>query len=103
MLKNFRSFQLATELYHDCKKVRITGELQDQLHRASLSVCLNLAEGTGKRTQKERARFFTIALGSLREVQALIQILDLPELDGKADQLGAYIWKLRQNPLQLPS
>ena len=43
--------------------VRI-GEVRDQLDRASSSIPLNIAEGNGKYTPKDRCRFFDIARGS---------------------------------------
>ncbi len=63
--------------------------------RASLSVCLNLAEGTAKPTRKDRQRFYSIAFASLREVQALIDLEEpLKELEAHADHLGASLYKL---------
>ena len=37
---------------------RGNGELLDQLNRAALSVKLNIAEGTGEYSAKEKARFY---------------------------------------------
>ena len=45
--------------------------LADQLKRASVSVPLNIAEGYGKRSEKDRARFYDIARGSAHECGAL--------------------------------
>lgn len=46
--------------------------LADQLRRCSLSVPLNIAEGTGKTTSAERRRFYQIARGSTLECSAII-------------------------------
>ena len=54
--------------------------IKDQLERASLSIVLNLAEGSAKTTAKERARFYSIAYASLRETQVLLEILEQTEL-----------------------
>ncbi len=63
--------------------------------RASLSVCLNLAEETAKPSQKDRQRFYAIAFASLREVQSLIELEDeLADLTELADRLGAHLYKL---------
>jgi four helix bundle protein len=43
-------------------------ELGNQLIRAALSVILNIAEGSGKATDKDLNRYFDISLGSLNEV-----------------------------------
>ena len=48
--------------------------LQDQLKRAMSSVLLNTAEGNGRRTMKERRRFFDIARGSASEVSAIMDV-----------------------------
>ena len=94
MLQNFRTYQLALTFYQDCKKVRVPFHLKDQLLRASSSIALNLAEGSAKPTHKDRMKFYRIALGSLREVQAIISLEQISELEKKADILGAFLYKL---------
>ena len=51
------------------------GEVKDQLDRASTSIALNIAEGNGKYTPKDRCRFFDIAHGSALECAAGLDIL----------------------------
>ncbi|WP_067150731.1 four helix bundle protein [Pseudotamlana agarivorans] len=53
--------------------------LTNQLRRASVSVASNLAEGTSRNTNKDKAHFTTIAFSSLMEV--LNQIIIANELD----------------------
>lgn len=48
---------------------------RDQLARAGDSIALNIAEGNGKFSQKDRARFFQIAHGSALECAAGLDIL----------------------------
>ena len=48
--------------------------LCDQLRRAVVSVCCNIAEGNARQHEKERKQFFYIALGSLAETQTLLEI-----------------------------
>ncbi len=95
MLKNFRSYQLALELYKNCEGIKTKAYIKDQLERASLSIVLNLAEGSAKTTSKERGRFYSISYASLRETQVLLAILNQAELSEKANQLGAMIYKLK--------
>ena len=91
-----RTYELAVELYKECKRIRLPHFLQDQLLRATSSVALNLAEGYGKKTTKDRQRFFTIALGSVREVQAIIDLetKNMGHLRDKVDNLAAGVYKL---------
>jgi len=49
--------------------------IRDQLGRAALSIPLNIAEGNGKRSPRERRRFFEIARGSAMECAASLDIL----------------------------
>jgi four helix bundle protein len=39
-----------------------------QLRRASISICSNIAEGVSRTTNREQARFITIALASAVEI-----------------------------------
>ena len=52
-----------------------TGEVRDQLDRASLSLVLNTAEGNGKRQRQVRAKFFDDARGSATECAACLDVL----------------------------
>ena len=90
MLKNFRTFNLALGFYRETKKLKLKGEIRDQLERASLSIVLNLAEGSGKESRKDRKRFYSMAFCSIREVQALALILENQELSQKIDSIAAH-------------
>ncbi len=50
--------------------------LSEQLRRASVSVVLNIAESTERRTGRDAARFIQFALGSLVEVIACLRIIN---------------------------
>ena len=95
--KNFRSYQLALDLYKDCKAVKLPYYLRDQLLRALSSAVLNLSEGAARQTRKERNRYFNIAYASTKEVQAIIDLESelLTGLTDKADHVAASIYKLR--------
>jgi len=77
------------------------GDLVDQLRRATTSAVLNLSEGNGKRRYRlERRRFFEIALGSITEVAAA---LDLAHVFGLIQQpeLAALKSRLRLAYVQI--
>lgn len=48
--------------------------LRDQIRRASVSIMANIAEGFGRRSDKEFANFLNIAHGSAAEVQSHLYI-----------------------------
>ena len=55
----------------------------DQLIRAALSISNNLAEGAGKRSPKEKARYYGTAIDSARECISMLNVLVRQEsLDG---------------------
>ncbi|MCC7441039.1 MAG: four helix bundle protein [Bdellovibrionales bacterium] len=68
--------------------------VRDQLECAALSIVLNLAEGSAKPTERDRMKFYFTALGSLREVQAILEIYDHDAQSAQADQLGASLYRL---------
>jgi four helix bundle protein len=51
------------------------GDVKDQLDRASNSIVLNIAEGNGKYSLKDRCRFMDTAHGSALECAAGLDIL----------------------------
>ena len=56
--------------------------LRDQTRRACLSIMANIAEGYGRRSDKEFANFLNIAHGSVAETQSHLYIaLDLSYID----------------------
>lgn len=59
--------------------------LRDQLERASVSIVLNIAEGAGRRSRRDKARFYTMARGSAMECAAVLDVLYLRGLADAAD------------------
>jgi len=53
----------------------IPGYARDQLGRASLSIMLNISEGSAKFSNKDRRNFYVTARGSTFECAALISFL----------------------------
>ena len=102
--KKSKSFHIA------CKKVILDGKLEkyvtDQLGRASFSVPLNIAEGSGKFSSKDRRNFFTIARASVFECYAVLDILndegkiaesELKKIMSQADELSRILYSMIKN------
>ena len=64
-------------------------ELRSQLKRAAMSVPLNIAEGAGKPSPVDRARYHAIARGSAMECAALIDVCLLAEMISRDDAYDA--------------
>ncbi len=75
-------YGVALELHALCSTLvgPLTRVLRDQLERASLSVVLNVAEAGGRRSRRDKARYYMIARGSATEVAALLDVLALRHL-----------------------
>ena len=102
--KKSKSFHIA------CKKVILDGKPEkyviDQLGRASFSVPLNIAEGSGKFSSKDRRNFFTIARASVFECCAVLDILneegkiaesELKNITSQADELFRILYSMIKN------
>ncbi len=80
----------------------------NQLRRCAISICSNIAEGTGRITPKDKAHFSTIAYGSLMELlnQLIIsndleflKLEDLNLLRTSIEEIGFRLTKLRDAQL----
>ncbi|MBL0072110.1 MAG: four helix bundle protein [Bacteroidetes bacterium] len=78
----------------------------DQLNRASLSIILNIAEGSGKFSNPDRKKFFIIARASIFECVAILDILhDENKIDSSvfknqlviSDQISRILFTMIQN------
>ncbi len=76
--KNLRLWQLAREFVSDIYKLTTTfpshelHSMTNQLRRASYSIPSNIAEGSGKGSQKEFKRYLSIVSGSIKEVECFL-------------------------------
>ncbi len=59
--------------------------LADQLHRAAISVALNIAEGAGEFSKRDKARLYRIALRSATECAAIIDVSRLLGLNHETE------------------
>ena len=83
--------------------------LTSQIRRASISICSNIAEGSGRTSKKDFARFIQIAYGSMMEL--LNQLIIAEELEyiykdellkmrEQIDQISIRLSGLRKSLLQ---
>lgn len=71
-----KSKELVKQIYSLLKKFPREEQfaLSDQLRRAVISIPSNIAEGSGRNSQKDQAHFYNIAYGSLMEVFSQLDI-----------------------------
>ena len=101
--KDLHIYQMALDL---CDKIyNLTKQfpkneiygLTSQICRASVSVPSNIAEGAGRKTQKEFIQFLFIALGSLAEIETQLEIARRQGyvLDGYCKNVNNLVYSLR--------
>jgi len=95
-MKNFKTYQKALKLCKLIQNEKFPYYLKDQILRASSSVVLNLAEGSAKESKKDQKKFYFIALGSLKETGAVLEINGAknPEILPLTGEVQAMIWGL---------
>ncbi|MDH5602592.1 MAG: four helix bundle protein [Cyclobacteriaceae bacterium] len=78
----------------------------DQLTRASFSIPLNIAEGSGRFSKPDRRNFYTIARSSVFECVAILDILqdrqlitrkEYVSLEGVADDISRILFAMIRN------
>lgn len=98
-MRNFKTFELALTFYRNCQNLEIKNRnIRDQFERASLSIVLNISEGYGRATEKDRRRFYVIAFGSLRETQCLLKIMNQNQLLKESDTVAACLYQTARMP-----
>lgn len=77
---NLDIYQVSKKLVQGCYKETISFPNEEkfamisQIRRAALSVYLNIAEGSSRKSQKERKRYYEVARGSLVELDAAFDL-----------------------------
>ena len=75
---NLQIWQLAMDLVEDIYKLTASFPIEEkfglvsQMTRAAVSIPSNIAEGTGRNSDKDFAHFISIAIGSLYELNTQI-------------------------------
>ena len=96
---------LVVEVYALCASLPDTERygLSSQICRAAVSVPSNIAEGHGRRSTPDYAKFLSYSLGSVREVQTLLLVIErlnlvpnTERLVADADRVAALVYSLQR-------
>lgn len=103
-------YKKAKVFHLNCKTIILEKKLDkfvvDQLGRASFSVPLNIAEGSGKFSKADRKNYFTTSRASLFECVAVLDILkdvekltefELEKMLKDADELSRILYAMIKN------
>ncbi len=99
------------KMFHcECKKLILKRKLDNnvkyQLGRASFSIVLNIAEGSGKFSKADRKNYFVISRASIFECAAVLDVLhdeeilhdeDFEYLLKRADELSRILYAMIKN------
>lgn len=108
-----KSRDLAVEVYRSTAHGPFSKdfELRNQLRRSATSIMANIAEGQGRRTNKDFAHFLNISLGSIAETKSHLYLAkelgylsekEFNDIHRRADEVGRMVMSLsnylRNNP-----
>ena len=88
------------------KNSKLDRTTNDQLRRASFSIVLNIAEGTGRFTKPDKRNFYIISRSSIFECVAILDVLrnesiieesKFLELYDQGDQLSRILYTMINN------
>src|SRR6185503_4160824 len=101
-----RAMELATACYRLSEHFPASERfgMTSQLRRAAVSVPCNIAEGCGRNSRRELLHFISIARGSLKELETLLELStllgfgessDINAAEKLSDRVSRLLWKLR--------
>ncbi|MCB8995394.1 MAG: four helix bundle protein [Bacteroidales bacterium] len=98
--------QFNSAISHYIRKSKLDLTSKDQLRRASFSIVLNIAEGSGRFSKADRSNFFIISRSSIFECIAILDILkeegslmidDYEEFYKCAEELSRILFSMIRN------
>lgn len=108
--QNLEIYKKAKIFHLDCKSLILSYKLdnyvKDQLGRASFSIVLNIAEGSGKFSKPDRKNYFVTARASVFECAAILDMLHDTQTISKdffetylrqADELSRILYAMIRN------
>jgi four helix bundle protein len=93
------------EVSKTIKQITTDAATKNQLRRSSLSIVLNIAEGTGRNTNADKRNFYIISRGSVFECVAILDLLKDEEIISeqlfqefykKSDELSRMLYAMIQ-------
>jgi four helix bundle protein len=72
------------------KTTKLDPTTKDQLRRASFSIVLNIAEGSGRFSKADRRNFYVISRSSIFECVAILDVLKDEQVLEKSQYQGFY-------------
>ena len=101
-------YQKALDVYSDIDAkvlpvIEVDRVLKDQLKRASVSIVLNIAEGTSRFSPADRKDFYVISRGSAFECVAVLDLIsrktknNFPEIESVLDEISRILFKMILN------
>ena len=82
-----KSLEFSGWVTDNIREIQIKNSIIDQLDRASSSIALNIAEGNGKFTGRDRCRYLDIARGSALECSSCLDIMVVKRMIEKSVQV----------------
>jgi four helix bundle protein len=72
--------------------------ITSQINRAAVSIPLNIAEGSSRKSQKEYAHYLRIALGSANELESLFDVIIVVNLcaDQNIKEISIQLYRIRK-------
>lgn len=108
--QNLEVYKKAKVFHLDFKGLILNKKLdnyvKDQLGRASFSIALNIAEGSGKFSKPDRRNYFITSRGSIFECVAVLDILcdqgtitkdEFNSFNNQADELSRILYAMIKN------
>jgi four helix bundle protein len=98
-----KSFNL--EVSKLLKQITTDSATRNQLRRSSLSIVLNIAEGSGRKTNADKSNFMVISRGSVFECVAIFDLLkdegiiskdSFEKMYAKAEELSKMLFAMMQ-------
>lgn len=102
--KKAKSFHEEARIF--IQSIQAHKTIKDQLYRASFSIPLNIAEGSGRFSKPDRRNFFVIARSSVFECVAILDILKdngildqnrFEYFEKQADELSRILYAMVRN------